>query len=632
MTNDIAYIDALLDVKIPSDAQLSPDGSYIAYVLGVMNKPDAETPHPSVIHILNLGDGHSHALDAANAGTNRAPRWSPDGQRLAFLAKRDGQSKTCLYLTDSAGERADILSAENANASALAWLSNGSGIAYISQERTNQADPYVVDARPNFARLTVVSLSDGGRHYISPSNFHVHEFAISPAGQHAVVLASDHPNPMQGWYGARLYLATLETGDWRELSPQTPYQIGRLCWSPDGASIAYVGGVCSDEGNVAGEVYVIPHAGGNARNLTPDIDHSITWIDWCDEGILYGARHIEASQLGWLDPITGKTRMIYRGAYAINGDGPEIVSARDQRFAAIHESHIEPPQLYLGSLVNDEWQQVSDFEYPIDALPPLQVEDRHWQHADGTPTHAYLALPTGYQAGRTYPMVANVHGGPSLSIIPRYFNPWVRVFLELGCAVLLPNPRGSWGRGHAYQSANVGDLGGGDWQDIMVGIDMLVAEGIADSAHLAIMGWSYAGFLSTWAVTQTDRFRCAIAGANITNYVSNYGVVLNREWQSTMFGSNVYEDMELHWSRSPIRYANRVRTPTLLVHGAKDVVAPPEQSVEFYTALRHFGVPAELVLYPREPNGLQERAHQRDLMLRMRRWLDVHLFDKASLD
>ena len=445
MTDNIAYIDALLDVQTPSDAQLSPDGGHIAYVFGVMHKPDAETPHPSAIHILNLGDGRNHSLDAASTGTNRAPRWSPDGQRLAFLTKRDGQSTTCLYLTDIVGERADLLSVESANASAPAWLPNGSDIAYISQERTTQADPYVVDAHPNFARLTVISLSDGRWRFISPSNFHVHEFAVSPNGQLAVVLASDHPNPMQGWYGARLFLATLETGEWRELSSRTPYQIGRLCWSPDGNSISYVGGVCSDEGNVAGEVYVIHHLGGAARNLTPNIDHSITWIDWRDEGILYGARHIEASQLGWLEPDTGKIRLISRGAYAINGGGPEIVSARDQHFAAIHESYTEPPQLYLGSLGNGEWQQVSEFDYPVDTLPPLQVEDRHWRHADGTPTHAYLALPAGYQASRTHPMVANVHGGPSLSIIPRYFNPWVRVFLELGCVVLLPNPRGQLG-------------------------------------------------------------------------------------------------------------------------------------------------------------------------------------------
>ncbi|MEP7291506.1 MAG: prolyl oligopeptidase family serine peptidase, partial [Chloroflexota bacterium] len=194
------------------------------------------------------------------------------------------------------------------------------------------------------------------------------------------------------------------------------------------------------------------------------------------------------------------------------------------------------------------------------------------------------------------------------------------------CVVLLPNPRGSWGRGHGFQSANVGDLGGGDWQDIQAGVDHMIAERIADPEHMAIGGWSYGGYLTAWAVTQTNRFRCAIAGASITNYESNYGVVLNREWQTTMFGSNVYDDFELHRSRSPIAFAHRVKTPTLLVHGDRDIYAPVTQSIEFYTALRYYGVPAQLVVYPREPHGFQERAHQIDLYQRIGSWVDQYLF------
>ena len=622
-----AFIDALLDVKTPNDVQLSPDEKFVAYVYGTSNKPDANTPHQSVIQLLNLSDRQSITLDAARKGTNRSPRWSPNGQRLAFLSKRDHESAFQLCMTDLVGKQAESLSSEKENASSPEWLPDGSKLAYIGRDRLDQPDPLVVDAEPNFAGLITVSLMDGRRKRVSPSHLNVHEYTISPDGNAAVILASDHPNPMQGWYSAKLFLIQLDTGVCVELMPRTPYQIGRLCWSPSGEYVAYVGGICSDEGNVAGEVYVVSKSGGVVHNLTPEINHSITWIDWREEGILYGARHIEAMLLGWLDISNGSTNQITRGAFAVNGGGPEIVSAIGKRFAAIRTSYSEPPQIFIGSLETDDWQQVSNFTYPLELLPPIYTEDRFWEHPDGTPTHSYLAFPEGYQPGISYPMVANVHGGPSLSIIPWYFSSWVRVFLELGCVVLLPNPRGSWGRGHAYQAANVGDLGGGDWQDIMTGIDTMVAEGIADPNRLAIMGWSYAGFLSTWAVTQTNRFRCSIAGANITNYVSNYGVVLNREWQSTMFGSNVYDDIDLHWSRSPIRFVDRVKTPTLLVHGAEDVVAPPEQSVEFYTALQYLGIPSELVLYPREPHGLQERDHQSDLMMRMRRWLQKFLLE-----
>ncbi len=618
-------VDSLLDISLPSDIQLSPDGTQIAYAYGKINRPDAETPHQSSIHIFSLETNYSRPLPSASHGRNLTPRWSPDGEKIVFTKKHKAQETTRLYLTDRHGQYADAISRQRANASAPQWLPSGTGIVYISQDQSERADPYIVDAQPNFARLMLIDLKNGREEFVTPATHHIHEFSVSPDGQRILALASQHLNPFQGWYHAKLYLLSLDSGAWQSLSIGIEHQLGRLCWSPDGRSIAFVGGVCSDEGNVAGELYTLSLTSGRLKNQTAGIDHSITWIDWQPQGILYGARRIAETLLAWLNPDDGNSKIISRGEYAINAGGPEMVSVRGNRFAAIRESHTEPPQLYWGSLEDGEWHRLTAWRYPTDIIRPLLVENRHWEHNDGTPTHAYLALPEDGAGRRPLPMVVNVHGGPSLSIIPRYFNPWVRIFLSLGCAVLLPNPRGSWGRGHAYQAANIGDLGGGDWQDILAGIDLMTRENLADSDRLAIMGWSYAGFLTTWAITQTQLFRCAIAGANITNFVSNYGVVLNREWQSTMFGSNVYEDIDLHWSRSPIRFAHRVHTPTLLVHGAEDIVAPPEQSIEFHTALRHFGIPTELVLYPREPHGLQERNHQRDLMLRMRRWLKRYL-------
>jgi dipeptidyl aminopeptidase/acylaminoacyl peptidase len=241
--------------------------------------------------------------------------------------------------------------------------------------------------------------------------------------------------------------------------------------------------------------------------------------------------------------------------------------------------------------------------------------------------HGFLAYPADYKHGKRYPLFVHMHGGPSWSYVPSYLSPWERLMTARGCFTLMPNPRGSWGRGHAYQAANVGDLGGGDWQDINAGIDALIDEGLVDPERIGAGGWSYGGYLVTWAITQTDRFRCAIAGASITSYESNYGVVSNREWQTTMFGSNVYDDYELHRSRSPIAFASRVKTPTLLLHGEQDTLAPVQQAMEFYIALKHFSVPTQLVIYPREPHGFRERAHQIDLYQRILDWVDQYLFD-----
>jgi dipeptidyl aminopeptidase/acylaminoacyl peptidase len=403
--------------------------------------------------------------------------------------------------------------------------------------------------------------------------------------------------------------------------------MGRLTWSPDSTSIAFVAGVMSDEGNVAGEIYVVPAAGGTPRNITPGTPDTITWIEWREGGIFYGGRSVDSAVFACIDPQTGQCRLISKGKYGINGYGAQRLSiARTGTFAALRSSFTEAANIYTGSVDAGEWEQLTQLPVNLALFPPLHVENRFWQHPDGTQVHGFLIYPPNYQPGKRYPLFLHVHGGPSWGYVPTYLSAWDRLMLARGCLVLLPNPRGSWGYGHAYQAANVGDLGGGDWQDINTGVDALITEGLVDPDRLAIGGWSYGGYLVAWAVTQTTRFRCAIAGASITSYESNYGVVSNREWQTTMFGSNVYDDYERHRSRSPIAFVNRVKTPTLLVHGERDPLAPVQQAIEFYTALKHFGVPAQLVIYPREPHGFSERAHQLDLNRRVGDWIDRYLF------
>lgn len=622
-------LDELLNIIHPSDAQLSPDKKQIAFVMGKSNKADKDSPHEHSIHVLDIASGIASPITGSGTWTNVSPRWSPDRKSIAFISNRVDKKNMQVYLIPLRGGEAQALTDLQGNLEWIQWSSDGQAISFLYNGNLDKIsdedpDPIVYDGAPKFNRIWTVDVKTRELHAITPEDYHIHEYVWSPDQTCFVALASQHPNPMQGWYSAQLYIAS---SDGKQFNPLCTIdkQIGRMAWSPDSQMIAYVSGTMSDEGNVAGDVFAIAIDGGEPRNLTPEVDHSITWIDWQENGIYYGARYIEAGLIGKIDVASGEIHQITCGMYAIGGRGPEKVSINGDMFATIRESFTEPPNIYVGSLQTGDWKQVSQLDFDTDNFPPLRIENVYWTHADGTPTHAYLALPEGYDPEKPYPMVVNVHGGPSLSITPGYANNWVRLFLDKGCIVLLPNPRGSWGRGHAYQAANVGDLGGGDWQDVMTGIDKLIEDGIADPDQLAIAGWSYAGFLVTWGVTQTNRFRCAIAGANITNYVSNYGVVLNREWQSTMFGSNVYDDMARHWERSPIQYADRVTTPTLLVHGAEDVVAPPEQSIEFYVALKHFGVPTELVLYPREPHGFQERAHQRDLFERMSRWLDTYL-------
>lgn len=618
-------------MESPSEVQLSPDGAWIAFVYGKNNKPDKDKPTPKTLRLLEITSGKITAIGGGEGSTNDQPRWSPDGKQIAFVSNRAKAEETQLFVVDAAGGEAKSLTDLRGSVDAPAWLPDGKRISFLyygtlDKEKREDADPVVIDAEPPHQRVWVIDAATGELNAITPAGENVHEYAWSPDGERLVILSGAHPNPMEGWYSAQLFTVDAATGQKQALCTM-PNQIGRMSWSPDGAQIAFVSGIMSDEGNVSGDLYVVPAAGGEAKCLTPDLDYSITWIEWRNEGILCGGRKIEEAVLAWHDPQTGAQTLIAQGAYNINGFGAQRVATNgSQRFAAIRSSFTEPTNVYLGSLERDEWQQVSDLPINQDILPPLHVENMEWTSPDGNPVSGFLVFPPNYDPSKRYPLFAHVHGGPSWSYVPSYFSAWERLMIAKGCIVYMPNPRGSWGRGHAYQSANVGDLGGGDWRDINSGVDCLIERGLVDPNRMAIGGWSYGGYLVTWAVTQTDRFKCAVAGASITSYESNYGVVLNREWQSTMFASNVYDDYELHRSRSPIAFANRVKTPTLLVHGQDDVVAPPQQAVEFYTALKHFNVPSQCVLYPREPHGFRERAHQIDLYQRIEGWVDQYLF------
>lgn len=624
-------IEELVELDHPSSVQLSPDGKHVAFVMGKAYKPDADHDPQKAIYLINVETQAMRRLTGGDA-TNDQPVWSPDSRTLAFLSNRRNAKEMQLYVIDIHGGEAQALTDLRGRVDVPQWSPDGCWISFLysgtlDKEAPPEPDPIVVDEKPVFNRIWLLNVKTKELRRLTPEGEHVFEYAWSPDSKKLVMLTSPHPNPMESWYSAQLHTIDAATGEVRPLC-HMPNQIGRLTWSPDSQQIAFVSGVMSDEGNVAGEIYVVPADGGEARLVTPDTDHSITWIEWHNDGIMHGSRQVDSTVLGWIDPQNGSQRIISKGPYTINGYGAQRVAVAPQArtFAAIRDSFTEPANVYLGSLDSGGWQSLTELDMDTDKFPPLHVENRFWQHPDGTPVHGFLVYPPNYTPGKRYPLFLHVHGGPSWGYMPRFLSAWERLMSARSCLVLMPNPRGSWGYGHNFQKANVGDLGGGDWQDIMAGVDALIAAGMVDPDRMAIGGWSYGGYLVTWAVTQTDRFRCAIAGASITSYESNYGVVKNREWQTTMFGSNVYDDYELHRSRSPMAFVSRVKTPTLLVHGMEDDVAPPQQSIEFYTALKHFGVPAQLVLYPREPHGFQERAHQIDLYTRMGAWVDKYLF------
>ena len=370
-----------------------------------------------------------------------------------------------------------------------------------------------------------------------------------------------------------------------------------LAWSPDSRQIVYLISAISDQPLWSGDVCIVDAAGGQPRQLTPrQMPMSITKLDWIwPDRMIYSARQLDGTSFGYLDVATGATRALWSD-YATIADWtvPHIsLSADGARFATIVERPDTPPQVWAGTLSDEgaSWQQITHFEYPALALG--KSEPICWTARDGLEIVGHVIYPADYEPGKRYPTFCQIHGGPTWSWLPHYqvwWEWWSQFLAGRGYLVFLPNIRGSAGRGTAYAEANVGDMGGEDFQDAMSGLDHLIELGLADPDRLGIGGWSYGGFMTAWAITQTKRFKAAIMGAGIANWESYYAQNSIRAWQSTFYGSTPYADPETHRQWSPQTYIRNVVTPTLILHGQEDHDVSLSQAHEMYQALKACGV------------------------------------------
>jgi dipeptidyl aminopeptidase/acylaminoacyl peptidase len=274
-----------------------------------------------------------------------------------------------------------------------------------------------------------------------------------------------------------------------------------------------------------------------------------------------------------------------------------------------------------------QWSRCTQLHPQAAEITIGQTEVHHWKGADGWAMQGLVIKPVGYEPGRTYPLVMWVHGGPTGVSGSRYqaASLWNQLLANQEYAVFLPNYRGSVGWGLEFSESNLGDMGGKDFEDMMLGIDSLIESGLADADRLAIAGWSYGGFTAAWAVSQTDRFKAAVMGAGISHWLSFHGRSCLSDWDAIYYQASPYESNGPFQRFSPLTYYDQLNTPTLILHGEVDQDVPVEQSQLFYRALKDKGVPTELVVYPREPHGVTERAHLLDMSRRVIDWLGRYL-------
>jgi len=409
--------------------------------------------------------------------------------------------------------------------------------------------------------------------------------------------------------------------------------------SPDGRSVALIGGLMSDEGVTGGDVYLVPFtAAGEARNLTPGRPTSPAWLAWTSPTRLLVVEladqdtAVTAFDLPSDSQSAARASTLWHGPESLTDDSHSLGLSlgRDGRtsavVAAIRHDFGHPPEVWAGPL--GAWKQVSRSNA---RFTPAWGEARslHWTTdfagSNNGRIQGWLLAPARVEPGRRYPLAVVIHGGPASAhraawpVVPG-------ILASQGYYVFLPNPRGSYGQGEDFTRGNVKDFGYGDLRDVLAGVEAVVRSGApVDPARVGLYGWSYGGYMGMWAVTQTDRFRAVVAGAGVANWQSYYGENRIDRWMIPYFGASVYDDPLIYARSSPITFITRVKTPTLVLQGERDAEVPAPQAYEFWHALKTLGVPTELVIYPDEGHHFVQPEHDRDRFRRTFDWFERYL-------
>jgi dipeptidyl aminopeptidase/acylaminoacyl peptidase len=622
-------------------ASISPDGKKVAWVEDVITKKGIATGD-TIICVAEIGaKTPPKRISAAVADSIHAEgsvAWSPDSKKLAFLSDAAKSGQLQLYVADLASPAASArkLTQVKGFLSNPGWSPDGKTIAVLFTENaTRPAGPLVAETpetgeiKDSFfeQRLALVDVATAKLDQISPADTYIYEYDWSPDGLRFAVTAA-LGNGDNNWYIAELFTLDAATGLMKSIyKPPVQMQIANPAWSPDGQRIAFIGGLMSDEPSVGGDIFTISANGGEATNITPEMKASASWLTWTAQGDILFGEYLEGdSALATIHPTDGNKSQLFRNAGQITagGWGVNLSVSRDGKSSAvIRSSFSTPPEIWAGPI--GTWTQITQRNKSI---KPGWGEAKSLRFKnDGFEIQAWLLYPRDFDPNKKYPLVVRVHGGPGLGVLSQwpdtsdYYSP----LAGAGYFVLQPNPRGSFGEGEAFTRANVKDFGYGDFKDIMAAVDAAIDAAPIDPNRLGICGWSYGGYMTMWAVTQTDRFKAAMAGAGLSNWQSYYGENLIDQWMIPFFGKSVYDDPDVYAKSSPINFIKHAKTPTLILVGDSDGEVPAPQSYEFWHALKTLGVETQFVVYEHEGHMFASPKHRRDVVERTLAWFDSHL-------
>lgn len=638
-----------VNVRPVGNVVASPDGQRVVFTVSEPVMDDERSEFVTQVWVA-AADGSESVQFTHGEKSSTSPSWSPDGAWIAFTSTRSGKSN--LWRIHARGGEAEQITDVKSGVGAFAWSPDGRSIAFLMEDppsddeekaEKRRDDARVVDDDFRMTHLWVVSVEKDAEAEREPRRLTDGAFTVgggfsggfdwSPDGRR---IAFPHqPTPrVDDWPLADVSVVDVQTGEIRGLASTNAAESQPL-FSPDGRWIAYTASDDPASWAFMRHVHVMPAEGGEPRRLAATFDEQPSLVGWSTDSraIYFTETHGTATRLSAL-PIDG-------GEPVTVGEGsPAVFSASLNHsrtaFGLSGQSADEAPEAYATRV--EQWSPArasrANAELPPHAVPITEVVQ--WTAPDGLEIEGLVTYPVGYEAGQRVPMLVIAHGGPT-GVMTRTFvgnrgvYP-VAAFAAEGFAVFRPNFRGSSGYGREFRYANYGDWGVGDYQDIMSGVDHLIERGVADPDRLGFMGWSYGGYMTSRVITQTDRFRAASVGAAVTNLMSFTGTADIPGFIPDYFNGEFWDDPEPYARHSAMFNVKGVTTPTLIQHGERDLRVPLSQGQELYNALVRQGVTVRMVVYPRQPHGLQEPRHIIDAGRRNLDWFRTHVLERAAAE
>ena len=633
-SQDVWSPEESMKIKSISQTDISNDGKYVAYVVREPIMEDKKSEYLSQIWVSNV-DTKENIQYTFNLKSSSSPEFSPDGKMIAFLSARSGKNQ--IWIINTNGGEAKKLTSEKKGVNSIKWSPDGKVISFLKSDddteeekksKENKTDVILVDKNFKYSHIYTYSFAEDTVRQITKGNFSVNNYDYSPDGKKIIFSHQDDTNINTGFINTDISIIGSDGKNFENLIIR-PGLDSNPIFSGNGNKFAFISSGGKQESIGLRDVYIFDLKDREITKLynTPNRDSNI--ISWSsDNKKIIISESVKTSGQLLLLPINGDNYISWSNDKYKEGVISSVVKSKNSEYIVLcYEKLDKPVEVYISKENNISFEKLSEINnYDFPKLSKTEIIS--WKSFDGKEIEGILTYPKNYNKGSKYPVILQIHGGPA-GVFSERFNgrPGIYMteyFSEKGYVTIKPNPRGSTGYGKEFRYANYKDWGYGDYEDVVSGVDKVIEMGIGDPDKQYVMGWSYGGYLTSFIVTKTNRFKAASMGAGLPNLISMVTTTDIQDYLVAHMGAEFWEDYETYEKHSAIYQIKNTTTPTQIIHGANDLRVPFTQGQEFYRALDRLGVDTEMVVYPRTPHGPREPKFLMDVSERILTWFEKY--------